>query len=49
MTALKGAKLFTGSTGKEFAEKMCKYLGGNLSLSEVITFSEGNTKDGEVL
>ena len=43
MMAIKGAKIFAGSTGKEFAENMCNYFGGNLSESEVITFSEGNT------
>lgn len=40
---LKGAKIFAGSSGREFAEKMCSYFGGHLSESEVITFSEGNT------
>ncbi len=43
MPELKGAKIFAGSSGREFAEKMCSYFGGNLSESEVITFSEGNT------
>ena len=43
MVELKGAKIFAGSSGREFAEKMCSYFGGSLSESEVITFSEGNT------
>lgn len=43
MMALKGAKIFAGSAGKEFARDMCSFLGVNLSESEVITFSEGNT------
>ena len=43
MLELKGAKIFAGSSGREFAEKMCSYFGGSLSESEVITFSEGNT------
>ena len=43
MVALHGAKIFAGSTGKQFAEDMCSFLGGSLSKSEVITFSEGNT------
>ncbi len=43
MMDLIGAKIFAGTGGKEFAESMCRFLGGNLSESEVITFSEGNT------
>lgn len=43
MSVLRGAKLFAGSAGKEFAEDMCSFLGGKLSASEVINFSEGNT------
>ncbi len=35
-------KIFAGSTGKTFAERMCAYLGVELGLSEVFTFSEGN-------
>ncbi len=37
------AKIFAGSSGQVFAERMCKYMGKPLSSSEVITFSEGNT------
>jgi len=37
------AKIFAGSGGQEFAERMCAYMGKTLSSSEVITFSEGNT------
>lgn len=36
-------KIFAGSTGKSFAERMCNYLGTELGKSKVITFSEGNT------
>lgn len=36
-------KIFAGSSGKTFAEKICNFLGLPLSPSEVITFSEGNT------
>lgn len=35
-------KIFAGSHGKEFAEKMCKYLGVELGKSEVFKFSDGN-------
>ncbi|MDF2714143.1 MAG: ribose-phosphate diphosphokinase [Paenibacillus sp.] len=38
-----GIKIFAGSSGKSFAERMCKYLNAELGLSEAITFSEGNT------
>lgn len=43
--------IFAGSTGKAFAERMCSYLGTTLAMSEVITFSEGNTyvKAGETV
>ena len=37
------AKIFAGSGGQVFAERMCSYMGKKLSSSEVITFSEGNT------
>ena len=37
------AKVFAGSTGRVFAERLCKYMGIPLSSSEVLTFSEGNT------
>ena len=36
-------KIFAGSSGKEFAGRMCHYLGINIGKTEVITFSEGNT------
>lgn len=35
-------KIFAGSSGKDFALKMCKYLDTELGRSETITFSEGN-------
>lgn len=35
-------KVFTGSTGKEFAQRVCKDLGLDLGKSKVITFTEGN-------
>lgn len=35
-------KIFAGSSGRSFAKKMCKYLGAELGLSEVIHFSDGN-------
>jgi ribose-phosphate pyrophosphokinase len=36
-------KIFAGSSGKEFAERMCKYLGVQLGKTSVRIFSEGNT------
>ncbi|MCG8502189.1 MAG: ribose-phosphate diphosphokinase [Firmicutes bacterium] len=36
-------KIFAGSTGGAFAEKMCRYIGTHLGDSQVIRFSEGNT------
>lgn len=36
-------KIYAGSSGGEFAEKICRYLGIELGKSKVITFSEGNT------
>ncbi len=36
-------KVFAGSTGKVFAERICKYLGSEPGKAKVITFSEGNT------
>ena len=35
-------KIFAGSTGTHFAKRMCKYLGAELGLAEVIHFSDGN-------
>lgn len=35
-------KIFAGSTGKEFANKMCDFLDEQLGKSKVIKFSEGN-------
>lgn len=36
-------KIFAGSSGGLFAKRMCRYIGVELGVSEVITFSEGNT------
>ncbi len=36
-------KIFSGSTGRDFAKKMCYYLGQQLGDSVTIKFSEGNT------
>ncbi|WP_028552403.1 ribose-phosphate diphosphokinase [Paenibacillus sp. UNC451MF] len=36
-------KVFAGSSGKAFADKMCRYLGVEVGKSETLTFSEGNT------
>lgn len=36
-------KIFAGSTSGEFVDKICNYLGISKGLSEVISFSEGNT------
>lgn len=51
MMVLKNAKIFAGSSGKNFAENMCRFIGGSLSHSEIINFSEGNTyvKAGETV
>ncbi|WP_062105562.1 ribose-phosphate diphosphokinase [Bacillus niameyensis] len=38
----KEIKIFGGSTGKSFAQKMCDYIGIGLGKSEVIKFSDGN-------
>ena len=38
----KDISIFAGSTGKVFAQRMCKYLNVDLGKSEVIQFSEGN-------
>ena len=35
-------KIFAGSTGYEFANRICRYLGSELGKSKVIIFSEGN-------
>lgn len=44
-------KIFSGSSSKDFAQKICAYIGVELGKSEVITFSEGNTfvKIGETV
>lgn len=44
-------KVFAGSSGKNFAQKICNYIDVKLGKSEVITFSEGNTfvKVGETV
>lgn len=34
--------VFAGSTGKAFAEKICRFIGMNLSRSSTLQFSEGN-------
>lgn len=39
----KDIKIFAGSTGKAFAQRMCEYLNVELGNAETITFSEGNT------
>jgi ribose-phosphate pyrophosphokinase len=36
-------KIFAGSSGREFAQRMCEYLGMPLGKTDVIGFSEGNT------
>lgn len=36
-------KIFSGSTGGDFAKKICDYLGVPLAKSDVFQFSEGNT------
>ncbi len=36
-------KIFCGSSGRDFAEKVCSYIGLRLGESTVRTFSEGNT------
>ncbi|GAA4839206.1 ribose-phosphate pyrophosphokinase [Paenibacillus vulneris] len=36
-------KIFAGSSGKAFADKMCRYMGVEVGQSETLTFSEGNT------
>lgn len=38
----KDIKVFSGSTGEEFAMRMCKDLGIKVGKSKVITFTEGN-------
>lgn len=35
-------KVFAGSTGRSFAEKICSYIGVEMGKAETITFSEGN-------
>lgn len=37
-----GIKIFAGSTGRRFAQKMCQYLGVTLGDSETLHFSDGN-------
>lgn len=36
-------KIFAGSTGKAFADSMCRYMGAEVGRSESFTFSDGNT------
>jgi ribose-phosphate pyrophosphokinase len=42
MTAEKNINVFSGSTGRNFARRICEYLGISLGSSGLITFSEGN-------
>lgn len=42
MTENNEIKIFAGSSGKQFAEKICKYLNIEPGKSEVINFTEGN-------
>ena len=35
-------KIFAGTAGKQFAKRMCEYLGAEMGNSEVIKFSDGN-------
>lgn len=37
-----GIKIFAGTTGREFAQKMCEYLDAKLGDSETIIFSDNN-------
>ncbi|QUI23564.1 ribose-phosphate diphosphokinase [Vallitalea pronyensis] len=43
MSNQNGIKVFAGSSGRDFAIRICDYLGSELGQSKVITFSEGNT------
>lgn len=36
-------KIFAGSSGKPFADRMCQYLGIETGKTNIISFSEGNT------
>jgi len=36
-------KIFAGSTGKQFAQRMCEFIGAKLGNSETFKFSDGNT------
>lgn len=36
-------KIFSGSSGKDFADKICSYLGISVAKSTVLSFSDGNT------
>jgi ribose-phosphate pyrophosphokinase len=38
-----GVRIFAGSSGKVFAERMCSFLGIELGRTSSISFSEGNT------
>ena len=35
-------KIFAGSSGYNFAKKMCRYMNAEIGKSEVICFSDGN-------
>jgi len=41
--AVDGPKIFAGSSGRLFAQKMCGYLGVPLRPTETLRFSDGNT------
>jgi ribose-phosphate pyrophosphokinase len=43
MDAMSDIRIFAGSSGREFARRMCSFLGIEPRPSETITFSEGNT------
>ena len=42
MNIQSGIKVFSGSTGKDFSQRVSEYLGSELGKSKVIIFSEGN-------
>jgi ribose-phosphate pyrophosphokinase len=43
MSLLSEIKVFAGSTGKDFARRVCNYLNTDLGKSRTLTFTEGNT------
>ena len=42
MNGLTGIRIFSGQTGRDFALKMCDFLGVKMGDSETIKFSDGN-------